>query len=145
MLLLVTVFAFSACSSDDEEDFSYDSEQQKNALSALHGTFSYTLEITNWTTTIDFLEQYHPAKDAFDPSTNSTIPKYIQGKLRITYYEGSSYEYYYRLNKDATRIYMGFDINNWEYVDAKDFRFVDNDQFKMKETKDFLWETYNRK
>lgn len=49
------------------------------------------------------------------------------------------------LNKDATRIYMGFDINNWEYVDAKDFRFVDNDQFKMKETKDFLWETYNRK
>ena len=98
MLLLATiVIALPSCSDDDDEpDMSYLTEQQKNALSALHGTFSYTLELMNWTTTIEFLEQYHPAKDAFDPSTNSTIPQYIHGKLRITYYEGSSFEYYYR-------------------------------------------------
>jgi outer membrane lipoprotein-sorting protein len=147
MLLLATiVIALPSCSDDDDEpDMSYLTEQQKNALSALHGTFSYTLELMNWTTTIEFLEQYHPAKDAFDPSTNSTIPQYIHGKLRITYYEGSSFEYYYRLNSDATKIYMGSNINNWEYVKTQDFRLVNNDQFKLKETKDVLWDTYNRK
>lgn len=147
MLLLATlVIALPSCSDDDDElDMSYLTEQQKTALSALHGTFSYTLELMNWTTTIEFLEQYYPAKDAFDPSTNSTIPQYIHGKLRITYYEGSSFEYFYRLNSDATKIYMGSNINNWEYVKTQDFRLVNNDQFKLKETKDVLWDTYNRK
>lgn len=144
MLLCVVTF-FTSCSKDeDEPDMSYLTEQQKNALSALHGTFSYTLGLVNWTTTIEFLEQYHPAKDAFDPSTNTTISQW-HGKLRMTMTYGSSNEHFYRLNSDATKIYMGNKDNNGEYLITQDIRLVNNDQFKLKETKSQIWDTYNRK
>lgn len=146
MLLLATMLTFTACGSDDDEpDMSYLTEQQKAVLPSLHGTFTSTLELLDWTTTIEFLEQYHPAKDAFDPSTNTTIPEYIQGKLRITYYEGSSFEYYYRLDNNATKLFMGSNINNWEYVSTYDFRHVDNNEFKMKSKGATAWDIYTRK
>lgn len=147
MLLLATILTFTACSGDDDDepDMSYLTEQQKAVLPALHGTFTSTLELVGWTTTIEFLEQFHPAKDAFDPSTNSTIPEYIHGKLRITHYEGSSFEYYYRLDNNATRLFMGHDINNWENVNPYDFRFVNENEFKLRDKGATLWDVYSRK
>lgn len=145
MLMLSAMFAFTACSDDDEPDMSYLTEQQKAVLPALHGTFTSTLELLDWTTTIEFLEQFHPAKDAFDPSTNMTIPEYIHGKLRITYYEGSSFEYYYRLDNNATKIFMGSDVNSWEYVSSYDFRYVNENEFKMKDKGLYVWDVYTRK
>lgn len=126
----------------DEPNMSYLTEQQKNALSALHGTFSSTSG-GPVTTTIEFLEQYHPTKEAFDSSTNTTISQW-HGKLRMTMTYGSSNEHFYRLNSDATKIYMGNKDNNVEYLITQDFRLVNNDQFKLKVTES-LWDTYNRK
>lgn len=146
MLLLATMLTFTACGGDDDEpDMSYLTEQQKAVLPSLHGSFTSTLELLDWTTTIEFLEQFHPAKDAFDPSTNMTIPKYIHGKLRITYYEGSSSEYYYRLDNNATKLFMGRDINSWEYVKTYDFRFVNDNEFKLRNKGETLWDIYTRK
>lgn len=146
MLLLATMLTFTACGGDDDEpDMSYLTEQQKAVLPALHGTFSYTYDLMNWTTTIEFLEQFHPAKDAFDPSTNTTIPQYIHGKLRITYYDGSSFEHYYRLDNNATKLFMGNNINNWEYVTTKDFRYVSEDEFRLKTPGLYVWDNYTRK
>lgn len=145
MLMLSAMLAFTACSDDDEPDMPYLTEQQKAVLPALHGTFTSTLELLDWTTTIEFLEQFHPAKDAFDPSTNMTIPEYIHGKLRITYYEGSSFEYYYRLDNNATKIFMGSDVNSWEYVSSYDFRYVNENEFKMKDKGLYVWDVYTRK
>lgn len=142
MLLIATMLTFTACGGDDEPDVL--TPAQKTALSAMHGTFSNTLPVVGWTTTIEFLEQYNPPKDATTPITGK-VPQYIQGKLRITYYEGSSFTYYYRLNDNANRIYMGKNINNWENVKAQDFRYVSSNEFKIKETNATMWDNYTRK
>lgn len=142
MLLFTTILTLTSCSDDKDEPGVLTSEQ-KVALSAMHGTFTNTLELMNWTTTIEFLEQYNPPKDA--TSTTGKVPQYIQGKLRITYYEGSSFTYYYRLNNDATRIYMGSNIDKWDNVSAQDFRYVSPNEFKIKETNATMWDSYTRK
>lgn len=90
------------------------------------------------------MEQYNPPKDATSSSTGK-VPQYIQGKLRITYYEGSSFTYYYRLNSDATRIYMGSNIDKWDNVKSQDFRYVSDNEFKIKGTNATLWDSYTRK
>lgn len=144
MLLLAMMFTFAACDGDDEDEPDVLTSEQKVALSALHGTFTNTLAIVNWTTTIEFLEQYNPPKDATS-TQNGNIPNYVQGKLRITYYEGSSFTYFYRLNNDATRIYMCSRIDKWDNVKSQDFKYVSDNEFKIKETKETLWDTYTRK
>lgn len=147
MLLLATMLTFTACGGD-EPDMSYLTEQQKAVLPSLYGTFISTIPLTDWTTTIEFLEQYHPAKDAFDPNLNMTIPEYIHGKLRRTDYTNGHYyyyEYYYSLNNNATKIYMGKDINSWENIWVYDFRYVDNNEFNMRLKGDAMWDIYTRK
>lgn len=142
ILLLATIITMLSCSKDDEPDVL--TPEQKTALYAMHGTFTSTLPVVGWTTTIEFLEQYNPPKDATSSLTGK-VPKYIQGKLRITYYEGSSYTYYYRLNSNATRIYMGGNIDKWDNVSAQDFRYVSPNEFKIKETNATMWDSYTRK
>lgn len=144
MLLLATIITFTACGDDKEDEPDVLTSQQKIALSALHGTFTNTLPVLNWTTTMEFLEQYNPPKDAHSPSTGN-IPQYVQGKVRITYYEGSSFTYYYRLSSDADRIYMCSKIDNWDNVKAQDFKYVSESEFKIKETKATTWDSYKRK
>lgn len=143
LLLLATIFTFTSCG-DDEDEPDVLTAEQKVALSAMHGTFTNTLPLMDWTTTIEFLERYNPPKDATSSLTGK-VPQYIQGKLRITYYEGSSFTYYYRLNSDATRIYMGSNIDKWDNVKSQDFRYVSENEFKIKETNATLWDSYTRK
>lgn len=144
MLLLATILTFTACGDDDDEpDYDVLTPKQKEALSVLNGTFTNTLPVVDWTTTIQFLEQYNPPKDATS-SKYGVIPNNVQGKLRITLYEGSSHEYYYRLNNEATRIYMCSSIDKWDNVSSKDFRYVSATEFKIKETNATLWDSYKK-
>lgn len=143
LIAIIVCFTMQSCSKDDEELDNVLTSEQKTALSSMYGTFTNTLPIVDWTTTIEFLEQYNPPKDA--TSKTGVIPQYIHGKLRITYYEGSSYVYYYRLNDNATRIYMGNKIDKWNNVKSQDFKYVSANEFKIKETNATLWDSYIRK
>lgn len=143
---VLPLFLLLSCAEkeDTQPEVQYFTEAQKKALSVLNGTFSYTLSVGDWssTTTITFLEKYNPPKmGTLDSGTD--LP--IYGKYKIEYYNGSTYERYYFISTTADKLYSFFGTDRVNSVQTKDFRIVDDNTFQIKETKEVLWDTYNRK
>ncbi len=145
-LVLVTVgFAFTGCSSDDDDDNagSSMSEAQKKALSVFNGTFKYVHEVG--TTTIEFKEQYNPAKVVIldeNYATGEGRERKIHGLLTVTYYNGQSFDKYYYIDHNATSIGLSFtEKGNRTY---SSLLISSPTEFKMKGSNDLRWEIFKK-
>lgn len=125
-----------------EEEQEYYTAKQKEVLSIFHGSFSYTLYGT--TTKISFSQPFSkPIEGKFSNGDKTEM----HGKLTFHYWNGSSYDRYYRLHSDAKKIalYMVDESTKEIYkTELKDFQYVDSNTFKWKDTNDMVWDTYQR-
>lgn len=132
------------CSSDDDDNTGNSiSEAQKKALSVLNGTFKYVHEVG--TTTIEFKEQYNPAKVVIldeNFATGEGRERKIHGLLTVTYYNGQSFDKYYYIDYNATSIGLSFtEAGNRTY---SNLLISSPTEFKMKGSNDLRWEIFKK-
>lgn len=141
-LIALALFSLSACSKTDPEarEEKYYTEAQEQVFAIMHGTFKY--EFYGITTTVSFGQHYTKPVEAIFKKDGST--RELQGEITINYYDGTSYKRYYRVSTDAKTLTMYDDKQSISLAYVKDFQYVDANTFKWKETKDVLWDTYNR-
>ena len=149
LMLTMVSFAFVGCSSDDDDSvggknfIENRTEAQSRALSALSGTFKYTHEVG--VTTITFKERYEPTRVFTvdeDYATGQTTERIIHGLLTITYYDGTSFDKYYYLNKDVSSILLS---NTEKGVRTKaDIQLTSESEFKMKDRDAFQWQIFKK-
>ena len=141
-LIALALFSLAACSKTDPEarEEKYYTEAQEQVFAIMHGTFKY--EFYGITTTVSFGQHYTKPVEAIFKKDGST--RELQGEITITYYDGTSYKRYYRVSTDAKTLTMYDDKQSISLAYVKDFQYVDANTFKWKETKDVLWDTYNR-
>ncbi len=141
-LIALALFSLSACSKTDPEvqEEKYYTEAQEQVFAIMHGSFKY--EFYGITTTVSFGQHYTKPVEAIFKKDGST--RELQGEITITYYDGTSYKRYYRVSTDAKTLTMYDDKQSISLAYVKDFQYVDANTFKWKETKDVLWDTYNR-
>lgn len=142
-------FVFVGCSSDDDDSvggknfIENRTEAQNRALSALSGTFKYTHEVG--ATTITFKKRYEPSRVFTvdeDYATGQTTERIIHGLLTITYYDGTSFDKYYYLNKDVSSILLS---NTEKGVRTKaDIQLTSESEFKMKDRDAFQWQIFKK-
>ena len=135
---------FVGCSSDDDDNTDYTmSDAQRKALSVLNGTFKHVHEVG--TTTIEFKEQYNPAKVVIldeNYATGEGRERKIHGLLTVTYYNGQSFDKYYYIDYDATSIGLSFtEKGNRTY---SNLLISSPTEFKMKERNDLLWQIFKK-
>lgn len=141
-LITLALFSLSACSKTDPEaqEEKYYTEAQEQVFAIMHGTFKY--DILGITTTITFGQHYSKPIEATFAKDGSK--REIQGEMTISYWNGDSYKRYYRVTSDAKTLTMYDDKQSISLAYVKDFQYVDANTFKWKETKDVLWDTFNR-
>lgn len=142
MIAVVSAFALALCSctKTDPKEIDPYSDVQKQIFAMMHGTFEY--DIYGVVTTITFGEHYSkPVEATFDDGKKTEV----HGTLTIKYWNGDSYTRYYRLHYDGKGItfYNKKDAISLTYL--HDFQYVDDNTFRIKETKATLWDTYKRK
>lgn len=137
--LLLSMFGLTSCSK--EETPNYYSSAQKEILDVLHGKFSYTMPWVEWTTTIEFIEQYET------PITitvkGEVRENYVHGKYRITFYEGSSSEKYYHIAYDGQTITSSHNLD-WSSPNVQEFSLISSTSFKIREIGATMWDTYTK-
>lgn len=140
---------FIGCSSDDSEDkggkmfHEQRTEAQSRALAALEGTFKYTHEVG--VTTIIFKERYEPSRVFTvdeDYATGEGTERVIHGLLTITYYDGTSFDKYYYLNKDVSSILLSSTEKGNRT--ANNIQLTSPTEFKMKEKNTMLWQVFKK-
>lgn len=139
--LLLSMFGLTSCSK--EETPNYYSSAQKEILDVLHGKFSYTMPWVEWTTTIEFLEQYET------PITitvkGEERENYVHGKYHITYEysNNSSYERYYHIAYDGQTITTCPRLD-WSSPNVQEFSLINSTSFKIREIGATMWDTYTK-
>lgn len=149
LLILLVVVSFISCEEKEEPQTKYFSEAQKTALHTFEGTYENVMIIPGvdtLKTTIVFLEQYNPPLEATytDYDTKEKTTFYVHGKYRHEYAFGNttSEEYYY-VSADADYLYSFPSLSTMS-VSKQNLQIVSNTSFKIKELKDYLWDTYNK-
>lgn len=131
----------------DNTTTKYYTERQEKAFEVLQGKFIYRLEYVEniWHQYI-FKEHYKvPLKGVYKDGDECTI----HGELKVNYYDGSSFDKYYRVGADATTLttygkgsnYFG----DYYYVsDIFDLEIIDANTFRIKENGSYIWTTFKR-
>lgn len=137
-LALLTLFSCTKPGTEPEKE--YYNEAQKQVFAMMHGTFKYS--IMGIPTTVSFGQHYDkPVEATYTPDGSK---RELHGEMTITYWNGDSYTRYYRLSTDTKTFTMYDDKQNISLSYVKDFQYVDSDTFRWKDTKDMVWDTYNR-
>ena len=142
--LLLSIIVLISCSKDkDEEPVNYYSSAQKEILDVLHGKFSYTMPWVEWTTTIEFIEQYETPITIMVKGEERE--NYVHGKYRITYEysDNSSYERYYHIAYDGQTITTCPRLD-WSSPKVEEFSLINATSFKIREIGATMWDTYTK-
>ena len=142
---LLIVCSVLSCSKAEQPKKSPYSEKQLKAFEVLTGTFVYTNEfLPTLKTTLVFSKHYdEPVKGEFKDGKEAII----HGQVRLIYYNGDSYDLYYRLHLNVDGItflkkssnYLG----DYYYVDEiYDLEIKDANTFWIKTSDSFIWDKY---
>lgn len=138
---ILALVLMTSCQKMEKVSENYWSTSQREILDVLKGQFSYTLPVVDWTTTIEFLEQFNPPKTIIVKGEEREY--YVHGMYRITYYNGSSFERYYHIAYDGQSITSSPRLD-WSSTNVQEFSLINSTQFKIKEIGATLWDTYTK-